>query len=67
MSAMSSDMETLLAFVSEIAEMNKDGELVDGDEFILENDDAYETVMSLISDARSILGQPEDRERCDDV
>lgn len=56
----------LIDFVSDIAEMNKDGELVDGDEFILENDDAYETVMSLISDARSLLGQPEDRERYED-
>lgn len=66
MNAMPSQMEELIDFVSGIAEMNKDGELADGDEFILENDDAYETVMSLISMARAILGQPEDRERYED-
>ncbi len=67
MSATPAEMEELLAFVFNIANMKKDGELVDGEEFIMENDDNYDTLMELISDARSILGQPEDRERYDDA
>lgn len=52
-----------LALVEEIADMTKDGEINDeGGEYIMENDDAYHTVMSLISAAREVCGLPINRE-----
>ena len=49
------------AFVMQVAGMTKDGEQgPDRDEpFVMENDDAYDTVMGLISDARGIAGIPD--------
>jgi len=45
-----------LDLVRDIAEMTKDGEFhEDGEECTIENDDAWETVMSLISAAREIV------------
>lgn len=50
-----------LALVEEIADMTKDGEIDDeGEEYVIENDDAWETVMSLISAAREIVGWREE-------
>lgn len=51
-----------LDLLREIADMHKDGEIVDGEEYVIENDDAWETVMTLISQARAILRLPVDRE-----
>lgn len=61
-----------LVLVEQIADMTKDGEGADPDDpddegYVIENDDAWETVMSLISEARQILGQPVDREEARDV
>jgi len=36
--------------------MTKDGEEVDGEEFIMENDDAVYILNGLIHEARSLLG-----------
>jgi hypothetical protein len=58
--------EKLFEFVRTVAELRKDGELDDeGEEWTMENDDAYDTVMTLISEARSILGI-EDPPECED-
>ena len=47
-------MKTLL---TSVANMTKDGELDDdGHAFIMENDDAVETLHGIISEARGILG-----------
>jgi hypothetical protein len=47
--------QELLAFVRQVASMTKDGELEDGKEFVMENDDAVTTLHSLISGARELL------------
>ena len=45
------------AFVREVAKLTKDGEDDgDGGEFVMENDDAYDSLHGLISEARAILG-----------
>jgi hypothetical protein len=50
----------LLAFVRSTAALRKDGEEVaEGDDFIFENDEALETVESLIGEARRLLGSDE--------
>jgi hypothetical protein len=43
-------------FVRLVAQLDKDGELVDGQEFVLENDDAVDTLHWIIDAARSLLG-----------
>lgn len=43
--------------VASLAACTKDGEEIDGEEFIMENDDAVDTLHSFISQARSILGR----------
>lgn len=50
-------------FVRDVAGMRPDGEGTDaeGDDWIMENDDAVETLCSLIYQARDILGEPEDQ------
>ena len=49
----------LLAYVEQIARMTKEGDMVDGKEFVMENNDAFDTATRLISDARNILGLPD--------
>lgn len=41
-------------FVEMIASLNMDGDIVDGREFVLENDDAVETLGNLIETARAM-------------
>jgi hypothetical protein len=59
---MSHDQDTpardaLLSFVREIAETRKDGDDDgQGEEYALENDDAWETLMGFVDTARSLLG-----------
>lgn len=43
------------AFVQRIANMSQDGEEIDGVEFVMENDDAVETLNDLISLARELV------------
>ena len=50
-------------FVAQIARMNYDGEIrpdddPNGDGFYMQNDDAVETLSSLIREARRLLGWP---------
>jgi hypothetical protein len=54
-------LQSVVPFVSEIARMMKDGETHDdGSEFIMENDDAVDTLHSLISGARALCGISDD-------
>lgn len=46
---------SLRAFVRTIARMTSDGEMVNGKEFVMENDDAVSTLCGLIESARSLL------------
>lgn len=46
----------LLSFVQRIAALTAEGDLVDGEPFVMENDDAWESVNGLISQAREMLG-----------
>ena len=57
----------LLKFVDTIAWMTRDGEKdEDGETFVMENDDAYDTLNRLISDARDLLGvDPVNTNKCD--
>lgn len=48
----------LLAFVEQIAYFQIDGDIVEGEEVEMSNDDAWETVMRITQDARSMLGLP---------
>jgi hypothetical protein len=57
--------DQVAAFVREIARLTKDGELVDGQEFEMENDDAVDILNSLISQAWQLLGQNPDRHEQD--
>lgn len=60
------DIEEARRLITELAGMTKDGELGDdGEEYVMENDDAWESIMGMISWARRVLGQPEDRPRGD--
>lgn len=46
-----------LGVLRELVDMKLDGEIDDdGDEYVLENDDAHETVTSLVGQARELLG-----------
>jgi len=47
----------LLTFVSTIARMTQDGEEIDGREFVMENDDAVDTLNQLIDSARHLLAE----------
>jgi hypothetical protein len=47
----------LLAFVSSIARMTQDGEDRDGREFVMENDDAVNTLNELIDGARALTAE----------
>jgi hypothetical protein len=40
-----------------IARMTQDGEEVDGEEFVIENDDAVDTVNDLIDQARALTAK----------
>ncbi len=52
-------MDAYSAFVVMVADLTKDGETVDGKEWVMENDDAVDTLHELISQARLILGRKE--------
>lgn len=43
-------------FIASVARCTKDGEEVDGQEFIMENDDAVNTLHDFIDQARKLLG-----------
>jgi hypothetical protein len=47
----------LHAFAAMIARMTQDGEEVDGEEFVMENDDAVDTVNDLIDQARALTAK----------
>jgi hypothetical protein len=47
----------LLAFAARIARMTQDGEEVDGKEFVMENDDAVDTLNALIDEARHLVAE----------
>jgi len=47
----------LYAFAAMIARMTQDGEEVDGEEFVMENDDAVATVYGLIDQARALTAE----------
>lgn len=51
-------LDEAMEFVIDVANLTKDGEQADADSppFVMENDDAYDTLNGLISDARQILG-----------
>lgn len=52
-----------LRLIRQIARLTYDGEMIDGKEFTMENDDAVETLSGLISSARDIAGvTPKDSE-----
>jgi hypothetical protein len=46
----------LLSFVKEIAALTAEGDLVDGEPFVMENDDAWATLNAVIEQARELLG-----------
>lgn len=46
--------EALEAFAKSVAACTKDGELLDGEEFVLENDDAVSTLHAFIDQARAL-------------
>lgn len=54
------DPVELRQFVEMVASLTKDREIVDGKVFDLASDDAVDTLHSLISRARSLMGEPED-------
>lgn len=45
----------LQEFIAQIARLNYDGEDIDGEDFVMENDDAVTTLSTLIQDARVLL------------
>ena len=49
--------QNLLTFVQTIARMTQDGEEIDGEEFVMENDDAVSTVNGLIEEARTLIAK----------
>jgi hypothetical protein len=53
----------LLAFARDVAGMRPDGEGTDdeGEPWVMENDDAVDTLCGLIGEARAILGEPGDQ------
>jgi len=53
------DFDLLHDFAARIARLTKDGELVDGDEFVMENDDAVITLIDLIGEARELASKTE--------
>lgn len=53
----------LESFVRTIANMTLDGEIVDGEEFVMENDDAWSTVHSLVNQARDLNKAPAKKKR----
>jgi hypothetical protein len=50
---------SLRKFVEQVADLTKDGELVDGVEFDMASDDAVETLHALIRIARTLIGRAE--------
>ena len=51
------DYDSLRAFVGQIAALTADGDEVEGgDEFVMENDDAWSTINRLIHEAREMVG-----------
>jgi hypothetical protein len=50
--------DPLAAFVREVAALRKDGEGGQSEPYVLESDDAFEALHSLISRARDLLGRP---------
>lgn len=64
---MPNQTESFREFVEFVAALTKDGEPIDdpdyeNDAYVMENDDAYDTLDALISDARAILGLPQRRD-----
>jgi hypothetical protein len=54
------DIEKLEQFVRQVAELRRDGEDDgEGEEYESENDDNFETLYSLIVQARELLGLPD--------
>src|ERR1017187_9869439 len=51
------DDQELGEFVEQIARMTKDGEELNGEEFIMDNDDAVDAVNGLIDTARKQIGR----------
>ena len=61
----SENYAALLLFVTQIAGMTKDGETDpdnpdDEDGYVMENDDNFDTMMSLIGEARALIGQSDE-------
>jgi hypothetical protein len=52
-----SEVATANPLIEMIARLTKDGEEVDGNEFIMENDDAVNTLNDLIDEARALVNQ----------
>jgi hypothetical protein len=48
------DVEIAVPFISQVARMTYDGEEIDGEEFVMENDDAVDTLNGLIHEAREL-------------
>jgi len=62
------DLGMFRDFVEKVAALTKDGEGIrDGDPWVMENDDAYDTLHGLISDARGLLGWEPMKPPLDDV
>ncbi len=57
MQRINAEHQRLRKFVRMISRMTMDGEEVDGEPFIMENDDAVATVNHLIDDARLLLAK----------
>jgi hypothetical protein len=57
------DQAHLLMFVRDVAHLRPDGEGTDdeGEPWVMENDDAVDTLCGLIGEARAILGEPRDQ------
>jgi hypothetical protein len=54
-------MKQLINLVMQIARLTKDEELVDGKAFVLENDDAVDTLHALINSARNLIDDLQSR------
>jgi hypothetical protein len=51
--------DDLFRFAYQVASFVAEGDQVDGEEYVMENDDAWETINGLIHEARQIFGLPE--------
>jgi hypothetical protein len=48
-----------IKLIRQLADLNQDGDPVDGKALVMDNDGAYRILQSLISQARAILGMPD--------